>query len=689
MMEKKLFSAALKATFITTLLAGCMTRPIQHDPYIWMEEVQSDKALAWVRTQNQRTTSDLEKNPLYAQIHNEALQILTAKDKIPMINFAKNHVYNFWTDEKNPRGLYRRTTYEEYKKQAPRWEVVLDIDELGRVEKKSWVFQGCSTLRPESDVCLMMLSDGGKDAREVREFNLKTKKFVQNGFFLPLAKSSLAWFDRDTLLVATHFGEGSLTESGYPREVRILKRGQKLEDAQKIFEIPAQEMRAYVYNECVGDVCNTFVVQNKDFFRHNYYWFKKNEGLVQINIPDTAELHGFFKDNFYFSLTKQWKDFKPGSLLKAKFEDLQRPTVLYVPDARSSFEQVFFSKNHVYLSVLENVTRKVYKLEGERVLVPFPAPAVGNTYVAAIDSYQDRALFTFENSITQPTLYEWGPSFAQVKSMPPRFRSEGLVVEQNEAKSFDGTMIPYFIIRHRDTEGPQPTLMTAYGGFQIPLSPYYEGVQGRVWLNRGGQFVIANIRGGGEFGPSWHEAALKSRRQVAYNDLFAVTESLIQKGYTTPDQLALIGGSNGGLLAGVTLTQRPELYKAIIIQVPLLDMLRYHKLPAGASWISEYGNPEIPEERKYLEKYSPYQHLEKGRKYPSVFLMTSTFDDRVHPGHARKFGARLEEFQIPFLYFENMEGGHSGAADPKQRARNIALYFTFLFEQLFPQNKLN
>lgn len=688
-MEKKLFFALVQATVNFTLFVGCMSKPIQNDPYIWMEEVQSEKALSWVRQQNSRSTSALESKPLYEEIHREALQILTAQDKIPMITFAKNHVYNLWTDQKNPRGLLRRTTYEEYKKKSPKWELVLDIDELGRKEGKSWVFQGCSILRPESDTCMMMLSDGGKDAREVREFDLTKKKFVENGFFLPLAKSSFAWIDRDTLLLSTDMGPGSLTESGYPREVRILKRGQKLQESQKIFEIPTEHMRAYVYNECVGDKCHAFFVQNKDFFRHDYYWFKKTEGLLQIKIPETAELQGLFKDEFYFSLTKSWKDFKPGTLLKSKFEEVQNPTALYTPDSRSSFEQCFFSKSKVYLSVLENVTRKVYRLEKERVLIPFPAPAVGNTYVAAIDSYQDRALFTFENSVTQPTLYEWGTDVFLLKSMPPRFESAGLVVEQRQAKSFDGTMIPYFIIRHQDAVGPQPTLMTAYGGFQIPLSPYYEGIQGKVWLNRGGQFVIANLRGGGEFGPSWHEAALKSRRQVAYNDLFAVTEDLIQKNYTTSSQLALIGGSNGGLLAGVALTQRPELYKAIIIQVPLLDMLRYHKLPAGASWISEYGNPEIPEEKRYLEKYSPYQNLEKGRKYPSVFLMTSTYDDRVHPGHARKFGARLEEFQIPFFYFENMEGGHAGAADPKQKARNVALYFTFLFDQLFPANKLD
>jgi prolyl oligopeptidase len=682
MTKEFLFSFCVAGSLALTQ-GGCMTKPILEDPHLWLEDVWSQKSLSWVREQNQKTIEHFERNPLYTQIQSEALQILNAPDKIPAISFAKGFVYNLWIDAKNPRGLYRRTSYENYRTGNPKWETVLDVDELGKQERQSWVFQGCARLRPDSDLCLMMLSEGGKDARVVREFNLKKKQFVEGGFFLPLAKSNFAWVDEDTILVATDWGPKSLTESGYARQIRLLKRGQSLPQAELLLEIPQKDMRAHVYNECSSGQCEVLIVHNKDFYRHDYHWYRKNQGLVQLQIPNTAKLQGYFQNQFYFSLTKPWKSFREGCLLKATFDNLENPELVYAPDEKSSFEYAQFGKTSVYLSVLENVTRKIYRLDPSGARIPFPSPGVGETYLLSVDPFEDRALFTFENSVTSPALFEWqGDQLTKILEVQPRFPAEGLIVEQREARSFDGTMIPYFIVRKREAQGPQPTLMTAYGGFQISLSPFYEGVQGKVWLSQGGQLVIANIRGGGEFGPRWHEAALKSRRQVAYNDLFAVTEDLIHRGETSAERLAFMGRSNGGLLAGVAMTQRPDLFKAIVIQVPLLDMLRYHQLPAGASWVSEYGHPEVPEERSYLQKYSPYQNILKGKKYPDVLIMTSTFDDRVHPGHARKFAARLEEFQIPFRYFENTEGGHSAAADPAQRAQNMALSFTFLFESL-------
>ena len=659
-----------------------MTKQINNDPYIWLEDVNSEKSLAWVKTRNQQTMNELQKNSRYSKVTDESLAILSATDKLPTISFHKNYVYNFWTDTKNPRGLYRRTTYENYKTAKPKWEIVLDIDKLGKDEGKSWVFRGCSLLKPDSNHCLIGLSDGGKDASEYREFNLKTKTFVKDGFFIPLAKSSFTWIDLNTLLVSTDFGPGSLTDSGYPREVRLLKRGETLSQAQKIFEIPIHHMSNYSFSDCDADSCEFYIVENIDFYRKNIFQIRNNKDLVKLEIPETAEFQGKFKGHYYFNITQDWKNFKTGSLLRAEFGNWENAQEVYVPNEISSFEGVSFTKYDIYLAVMENVNRKIYKIGKNSEMIPFPAPSVGSAHVAAVDIYSDRALFMFENSITTTALYEWNDKLVKIKSMAPRFDNKNLVVEQYDATSFDGTKIPYFIIRDKTKTGPQPTIMTAYGGFQIAMYPYYSGVQGKVWLSQGGQYVIANIRGGGEFGPRWHKAAIKQNRQVAYNDLFAVTEEVIKKGFTTSSKLAFSGGSNGGLLAGVALTQRPDLYKAIVIDVPLLDMIRYHKLHAGASWIGEYGNPDIESERSYIEKYSPYQNLQAGKNYPAIFLMTSTFDDRVHPGHARKFGARLEEFKVPFYYYENMEGGHSAAADLNQRARYFSLYYSFMYNQL-------
>ncbi len=529
---------------------------------------------------------------------------------------------------------------------------------------------------------MMALSDGGKDAEEIREFDLQKKAFIKNGFFIPLAKSSFSWVDLDTLLISTDFGPGSLTESGYPREVRLMKRGQTISQTEKIFEIPAHHMSSHTYDICDSESCEFFIVESKDFYRRDIYQIKNSKDLVKLEIPETAEFHGKFKGQYYFYLTQDWKKFKTGSLLRAEFGNWENAQEVYVPNKTSSFEGISFTKNDIYIAVMENVNRKVYKMDQNFKMIPFPSSAVGNVYVSATDVNSDRALFTFENSVMAPAIYEWNEKLTKIKSTAPRFDNKNLVVEQYEATSFDGTKIPYFVIRDKIKTGPQPTIMTAYGGFQISMYPYYNGVQGKVWLSQGGQYVIASIRGGGEFGPSWHRAAIKQNRQVAYNDLFAVTEDVIKKGFTTSSKLAFTGGSNGGLLAGVALTQRPDLYKAIVIDVPLLDMIRYHKLPAGASWIGEYGNPEIESERSYIEKYSPYQNLQAGKNYPSIMLMTSTFDDRVHPGHARKFGARLEEFKVPFYYYENMEGGHSAAADLNQRAKYYGLFYSFIYNQL-------
>lgn len=665
---------------------GCATygTQVQHDPYVWLEEIESPRALDWVQKENDRTLAHFEKNPSYQEIQKEALEIMSNQDRIPYISFAGKWVYNFWTDEKNPRGLLRRTTYENYKTKRPKWEVVLDVDQLNKKENKSWVFRGCRYFKPESKTCLMFLSDGGRDATEVREFNPDTRKFVQapEGFFIPTGKVRAAWVDGDSILVGTDFGANTISQSGYPIQVKYWKRGTKLEEASLVYQTKPDNMMVFPLTECNAEACETFIGNVVSFYETHYYWWKNRSELVKVDLPPVFQYEGFFRNHIYINLIKDLnvngKKYAKGSLLKAPLGDWKNLTEVFTPKEKVFFQNVNFSKSHMYLSTLENVNPKVYR-DG----VPFPAPSVGDAHVASVDRYSNRVLISFENPLNPPSLYEWNDSKIQmVKSLPSQFESQNLKVEQLEAKSADGTVIPYFLIRSKFSRGPGPTMITAYGGFQIPLYPRYDSVLGKAWLNRGGQYVIANIRGGGEFGPQWHESALKEKRQNAFNDLFAVTEDLFKKGLSTSARTSFVGGSNGGLLAGVAYTQKPDLYRAIVSNVPLLDMARYHKLLAGHSWVSEYGNPENKSELQNLLKYSPYHNVHKDKDYSSLFLMTSTKDDRVHPAHARKFGARLKELGIPFYYYENIEGGHGGAADMKQRAKFIALQYTFFLEQL-------
>lgn len=666
--------------FTTTLQMGCAS--MQKDDHLWLEDIYGEKQLAWVRQKNEVSNKHFSKQEELAQLESEALKIMDNKDRIPMISFHGKFVYNFWTDNRNPRGLYRRTSFESYKTKSPKWEIVLDVDALNKKEGKSWVFRGCSTYKPEYSRCLMALSDAGRDASEIREFDLVTKTFVENGFRLPVGKHRYTWLNEETLLVATDLDPKKVSPSGYPLFVQKWKRGTDLNQAPVIFNGQADDMSVYVWTQCRPEGCYTSVGRVINFYETEVYFMKDNEQLERVNLPNVYEAQGFFKGEFYLQPIKDLiianKKYEKGTLLKAPIGDWQNLTPVFVPNEKQSFLSVSFSRNHVFLTLLDNVIPKVLR-DG----VPAPVTGIGNTSVAEVDEFSDRALINFESPLLPSSLYEWSADkLVALKKLPALFNSENLVVEQLEATSKDGTKIPYFLIRSKFSRGPGPTIISAYGGFQVPIIPSYEAIRGKLWLERGGQVVIPNIRGGGEFGPRWHEAALKENRQRAFDDLFAVTEDLYKKALATPDRVGMVGGSNGGLLAGVAFTQRPDLYKAIVSQVPLLDMKRYHKLLAGHSWMAEYGNPDDPKDWAYLSQYSPYHNLKSGMKYPAIFLMTSTRDDRVHPGHARKFAARLSQMKIPFYYYENIEGGHGGAADLKQRAKYIALQYAFFLEQL-------
>ena len=673
----------------------------QADPYLWLEEVEGEKALNWVQDQNKSSLAHFEADPRYNQYLESAVDLLNAKDRIPYGAVRGGVIYNFWQDETNVRGLWRKTTPESYRTDDPQWETILDFDKLAADENENWVYKGSVCLAPDFTRCMLRLSRGGKDASVYREFDIATKSFVAGGFELPEAKSSVDWVDENTLSVATDWGENTLTTSGYPRITKLWKRGTPLKSAETLLEGKTEDMGVWPMNLHTPDVNLVGVVKYMSFYTHEYYLRKADGSLFKLPIQNSASLNEFYKGRFLISLREKWEHqgqtYAQGTLLAIDANSvietgkIDKVEVLVTPDQRTSIEGVSASKSGLFVTLLQNVRSKVLKMdvspEGTWSSKEVNLPNTGSIYVGSANAFDDLIFFSYEDHITPDTLYEFIPGQADlkpIKSLPARFDASNLVVEQFEAKSADGELVPYFLIRAKDTvfNGETPTILYGYGGFEISLTPSYSSTRGKLWLERGGAYAIANIRGGGEFGPRWHRAALKENRQRAYDDFFAVAQDLIDRKVTQPKNLGIMGGSNGGLLVGVGLTQRPDLFNAVVCQVPLLDMIRYTKLLAGASWAAEYGDPEDPEMRKVIEKYSPYQNVKKDTEYPKAFIMTSTKDDRVHPGHARKMVARLMEYGHPVYYYENTEGGHAAAANLKQRARRYALEYVYLSQEL-------
>lgn len=663
------------------LQIGCTSA--MKDNHQWLENVDGKEALEWVRSTNEKTKAHFSKSPDQKILEAEAFKIFDNQNRIPSIRFQGKYVYNFWTDQKNPRGILRRSTFENYKTKNPDWEVIIDIDELNKNENKSWVYHGCEFLNHKSSRCLLRLSDAGKDAAETREFDVDTKKFIEGGFFIPISKGGADWIDQDTLLVATNLPGEPVSASGYALQVRQWKRGTKLEKAEVVFKGNVTDNSIFSYSICQPESCYQIIGRSINFYEFEFYLYHDSKNIEKISLPTHIYIAGIWKNEIYVNNRKDFElkgqKFAAGSLLKAPIGDWQNLKSVFVPTEKTFFEGVSFSRDHLYLSIIDNVVPKVLR-DGTS---PAPVTEIGNTYVAAVNKYGSEVILHFDSPLTPTTYFQWDKNkLIQLKKMPSLFDSSSFKVEQLFAKSKDGTEIPYFLIRSKFSRGPGPTIVNAYGGFEVSMVPGYAAILGKLWLEKGGQYVIANIRGGGEFGPQWHAAAIKEKRQNAFDDLFAVTEDLFDKMLTTRDRVGMIGGSNGGLLAGVALTQRPDLYKAIISEVPLLDMKRYHLLPAGHSWMAEYGNPDDPKDWEYISKYSPYQNLKKGVDYPQFLIMTSTRDDRVHPGHARKMAARMDELKIPFYYYESTEGGHGRAADLKQQAYFYSLQYAFFHEHL-------
>lgn len=666
------------------------------DPYLWLEEVEGERAMAWVTEQSDATLAAMRAHPVYDSIYGATLAILESQDKIDYPTLRGDRIYNFWQDGAHERGIWRRATLDSYLSGEPVWETVLDIDALAEEEGVPWAYHGAECLAPEYRLCLVRLSRGGSDASEIREFDVETKAFVEGGFFLPEAKSSAAWKGPDALLVTTDFGPGTLTQSGYPRIAKLWRRGTPLEQATVLFEGDSTDVG--VWAGAVETPGRTFhlVYHSPTFFETRVHVLGDDGSLAALDLPLDAgtSLTG---DDLVVYLRSPWevagRAYVQGSVLAIGYDAFlagdREFEVVVEPGPRRTVEGVQVTRGGLLVQVLDNVRGQLWRYRreggewlGERV----PAPDFGTVAVVDSDPLEERYFFQFESFTDPTTLYfsDADGSLSEVRQLPAMFDAGGLVVDQHEATSEDGTQVPYFVV-HREgiaATGENPTLLYGYGGFQVSMTPWYHEVAGKSWLERGGVYAVANIRGGGEFGPDWWKAAQKENRQRAYDDFLAVAEDLIARGIVSPRRLGIEGGSNGGLLVGAAMTQRPDLFGAVAIEVPLLDMRRYDKLLAGASWVAEYGDPDEPAEWEYIRKYSPYQNVSADAEYPRALFYTTTRDDRVHPGHARKMAARMLEMGHPVYYFENTEGGHGSGVTPEQRARMYAIIYTYLSERL-------
>ena len=672
------------------------------DPFLWLEEIEGKQALEWVHARNKECFDELQSDDRYEKFLAQSESLLNAKDRIPYGSIRGKFVYNFWQDSKNVRGIIRRTSLESYRSITPKWETVLSIDELAKAEKENWVYKGSSWLTPNYERCLIKLSRGGTDASVYREFDTIAKHFVEDGFTIPEAKSGVAWLDRNTLLIGTDWGENSLTESGYPRIVKLWKRGKPLDKAEVIFEGKHKDIGIWPRVMDSGDETLALVEQSLTFFTGAYHLINTNGKLIRLPLQDSADLVGFYAGRLLFTLREAWevdgKTHPQGALLAinaAMFQSTGKLPVIetiITPNKQTSIEGVTFSRSGLYITLLQNVKGLILRFKvdaqnGKWSSNPVPLPKNGTVSISSANIHSDTIFVNYEDYITPDRLSEFDSHKEKItvlKSLPSKFNASELEVNQHMAKSADGTQVPYFVIHRKGIKPDKntPTILYGYGGVEISLKPSYSATIGKLWLERGGAYAVANIRGGGEFGPRWHKAALKTKRQRAYDDFIAVAEDLIKRGITSPKHLGISGGSNGGLLVGAIFTQRPDLMNGVVCRVPLLDMLRYTKLLAGASWAAEYGDPEDPEMRKAILRYSPYQNVFPDRQYPKVFIETSTKDDRVHPGHARKMVARMREQGHEVLYFENTEGGHSAGANLKQHAKRYALEYVYFSRQL-------
>ena len=699
------FSMAILAMTIGTRhLDAQRSSSEAEDKYQWLENVSGERSMAWVKSENERSAKVLESDPHYGGLQAAALKVLESPERLPTPDLRDKFVYNTWQDAQHVRGILRRTTLPDYLTPEPHWQTVLDYDALAKKDNEKWVQKGINCLYPGTSLCLVRLSAGGEDAVTMREFNLKTGKFLPNGFVLPKSKQDVAWADKNTLLVARDWGAGSMTTSGYPFIIKLWKRGESLDVAKEVFRGTADDVRVEPitledsYRHRV-----TMVVRAINFFETEVSLLTSN-GTTRVALPAKSEIDGLVKNQLIVTLNEDWKPeglattFVQGSVVSISLPALKKdsahlkPTVVFAPTAVEFAQEAAVTKNHLLLTTLEHVQGRAYiytrQPNGIWTRAKLDVPDNQTISITSTNNSDDQFFLSRTGFLSPSALLlgdaATGSSLSAAKELPAQFDASNEVVEQFEATSKDGTKVPYFLVRRKDLsyDSATPTILTAYGGFQISSTPHYSALVGKLWLEKGGAYVLANIRGGGEFGPAWHEAGLKTNRQRIYDDFAAVGQDLVTRKITSPRRLGIVGGSNGGLLMGVEMTQHPEMWRAIYIGVPLLDMLRFEQIAAGASWVGEYGSVSIPEQRAFLASISPYNQLKPDADYPEPLIFTTTKDDRVGPVHARKFAAKMEEMNKPFLYQEIIEGGHGAGADLKEQARTWAIEYTYFARKL-------
>jgi len=688
-MRVTLFALVLGCVLATGALAVTGT-PELADPYAWLEDVHGEKPLTWVKEQNAVSLGPLKTDPRYQKNYDSILEVLDATDRIPMGTLSHGFVYNFWQDAANPKGIWRRATVADYRNAKPGWEVLLDVDALAKSEKENWVFKGaeCS---PGEARCLIRLSRGGGDAVVIREYDLKARRLASDGFATPEAKTDASYLDDDTVLYAT--AKDGETSSGYARIVKQWRRGQALSAATTLYEGETGDVASSAATFHTKEGNAGLVIRAVSFFEADYFALE-NGVAKKLPLPRSADMKGLFDGAWIATLRQPFAadgvSLPKGALVA--FRPGAKPRVIFAPNARQSIDSVGIGRDKIYVVITDNVIGAVHVFtpsgpkenKGGWSGKVLSLPGQGSADIISANDYGPEAMFIFQNYLTPTTLYfdSGNDHPAAIKSLPARFDAAGLVTEQFQATSKDGTKVPYFVTRPKSLNGPVPTILYGYGGFEVSLTPSYSANFGRLWLSHGGIYVVANIRGGGEFGPAWHDAALKTKRQHAYDDFEAVAQDLVRRGLTTAKQLGIMGGSNGGLLVSTVMVQRPELFGAVVCQVPLIDMIAYSHIGAGASWIGEYGDPANAAEREYILTYSPYQNVKPGVKYPPVFFVTATSDDRVTPVHARKMAARMMAQGHQVLFYENTDGGHAAAADHRQAAEMWGLSFVYLAEKL-------
>lgn len=717
MLKTRLALLAMTAAFTLPAVAPALAQEAAQagfaqsdaaDPYLWLEEVEGERAMAWVKQQNEASLGTLQGDPRYQGLHDSALAILEARDRIPAPGFTTGlqgeaqGISNFWQDATNVRGLWRMTTVDGYLSDQPEWTTIIDVDALSAAENANWVWRGAQCLSPSDRLCLVTLSDGGKDANTVREFDRQARAFVDGGFVLSESKGGATWVDEDTLLISRDFGPGTLTTSGYPMTVRMWKRGTPIDQAVEVFRGQPTDVSAsgFTLRDPDGTLRATLIRRGVTFYEGETHVLNADGTTTRLPLPAKSGISGFVGGKVILTLEQDWsvggREFKTGDLVAWDLDGLlgrtQAPVELILrPTERQAIEGVTNTRNRVVVALYDNVRGGLISYapdgSGGWTATRVALPENVSVNLGSASDQDDRVFASVSGYLTPQSLWLVDAATGQassVKSLPAKFDAAGMEVRQFEAVSADGTRIPYFVVGKSDMamDGSNPTLLYGYGGFQSSLLPGYSANVGKLWLERGGVYVIANTRGGGEFGPNWHQSALRENRQRAHEDFQAVAQDLIARGVTSPRRLGIMGGSQGGLFMGTLLTQRPDLINAAVIQVPLFDMLRFHKLLAGASWIAEYGNPDIAEERAWIAAYSPYQNLRADQPYPQVFIHTSTKDDRVHPGHARKAAARMQELGYDVLFYENTDGGHAAGANLRETARRLALEYTYLTRRL-------